>query len=278
MKTIIAATDFTDAASVAVDYASNIAIVTDCNLLLLHVSPFPISYGEIADRYIDAGDEVQKAEINIEKEKERVAAQTRGSVKISTLVLQGTLPEGIQQACAGHNVYAVVMGQSSQNSIERFLFGSHAAAATQQLPWPIMVIPPNVRFTGIRNLGVACDFNQVIDTIPVSEIRAIVKKFNATLHILNVRNSVRPTAFSPEVIQESAWLQDLLSDLQPVYHFVEGDDADKLIIDFADKQQLDLLMVIPKNHHWLSRLFRQRHSKNIVLHAHVPVLSVHQQD
>ncbi|MBK8520712.1 MAG: universal stress protein [Chitinophagaceae bacterium] len=42
------------------------------------------------------------------------------------------------------------------------------------------------------------------------------------------------------------------------------------------KNQIDLLVVMPHRHNLLSGLFHKSHTKQLVLHSHVPVMSIHQ--
>jgi nucleotide-binding universal stress UspA family protein len=99
-----------------------------------------------------------------------------------------------------------------------------------------------------------------------------VNDFHAELHILNTG---RKQVFKPEVIFESGLLQEMLADLKPAYHFISSENTDEGIINFAEKNLIDLLVVLPKRHGLLEKLVLKSHSKQLVLHSHVPVMSLH---
>ena len=101
-----------------------------------------------------------------------------------------------------------------------------------------------------------------------------VKNFNAEFHVLNVDYENRH--FKPETPEESLLLHTLFEELNPVYDFIESPEVEQGINKFAEKNKLDLLVTIPKKHKLLDGLFRKSATKQLVFHAHVPVLCVHE--
>jgi nucleotide-binding universal stress UspA family protein len=133
-------------------------------------------------------------------------------------------------------------------------------------------VPRDVRFSNIKKIGLACDFDNVVHTIPTDELRLLVKDFGAVLHVLNTG---KRTEFDPEVVFESGLLQEMIVDLKPEYHFITHDDVDKGILDFVDQNHIDLLIVLPKRRQLLEKLIHRSHTRQFVLHSHVPVMALH---
>ena len=67
----------------------------------------------------------------------------------------------------------------------------------------------------------------------------------------------------------------MLVSLKPNYHFITDKDTDEGIIDFAEKNHIDLLIVLPKRHGLLDKLIYKSHTKQLVMHSHVPVMALH---
>ena len=106
---------------------------------------------------------------------------------------------------------------------------------------PVIVIPPGAKFKEIKKIGLACDFKQVVDSTPVSEIREFVKLFNAELDVLNVDYKKKnPDAEKPE---QSLLLDTLLQDLNPSYFFIDNPVVEDGINEFAEKNNIDLLLI-----------------------------------
>jgi len=272
MKKIIAATDFSPAAENAVNYAADMADAIGAHLLLLHVCQLPVSFGDIPVAvYID--DLVKEAENDLAAVSDKVNHRLKGRVGMETRVLTGTYFEELETLCQEVKPYAVITGSQGKTRAERLLFGSHSVYAMQHLNWPMITVPAGATFHTIRNIGFACDFNEVIATTPVDEIKGLVHDFHAKLHILN---TAKMETFEPEVVFQSGMLQEMLESLQPSYHFIASDDVEEGILHFADENQIDLLIVLPKRHGLIDKLTHRSHTKQLVLHSHVPVMALHE--
>jgi nucleotide-binding universal stress UspA family protein len=114
----------------------------------------------------------------------------------------------------------------------------------------------------------------VIKTTPADMIKKITGEFNATLHVLNT--DYHNKHFSPGTPEQSALLHTMLEEVKPVYHFIEHKDIEDGINEFAEKNNLDLVIVIPKKHKLLEGLFRPGTTKQLVFESHVPVMCVHE--
>jgi nucleotide-binding universal stress UspA family protein len=276
MKTIVAPTNFSAASINAVNYAADMACVIGTSLSLLHVYPIPVSFSDVAAPAYSIAELVADAEEQMKLVKEKLMYRTRDRIKITTEIKQGDVVLGIDEYCHTINPYAVVMAAESNAVFERFLFGGKTINAVRQLAWPLIVVPPDVQFTSIKKIGLACDLKNVIDTIPIKEIKDLVKEFHAQLHVLHA-SSEADGALTAETVEESGWLQEILGGLNPEYHFIKGtEDIEQSINDFAEKNNLDLLIVIPKKHNLISKIFNHSHAKRLVLHAHVPVMAIHE--
>jgi nucleotide-binding universal stress UspA family protein len=276
MKTIIAPTDFSATSLNAVNYAADMACVIGTSLSLLHVCPIPVSLSDVPSPAYSTAELVANAEEQMKTVRENILYRTKDRIKINTEVKQGDVVLGIDEYCHTINPYAVVMATESNSAFERFLFGGKTINAVRQLAWPLIVVPPGVQFTSIKKIGLACDLKNVTDTIPVKEIKDLVKEFRAELHVLHATNQADGT-LTAETVEESGWLQEILAGLNPEYHFIKGAaDIEQSINDFAEKNNLDLLIVIPKKHNLISKIFQHSHAKQLVLHAHVPVMAIHE--
>ena len=275
MKTIVAPTDFSPISLNAVNYAADLACAIDAQLSVLHVCVNPVEVSEIAVPAYGALDLINDAEERMGKLKFDIEMRTRGQIKIYTQVAKGDIMTLIDRHCKAIHPYAVVMGAEGGGSFERFLFGGNTISAVKKLTWPVMVIPPGITFSGIRKVGLACDLNNVIHTVNFGEIKNLVSAFKASLHILHVRPD-DGSIYTAEVKEESTALQKAFEDLKPLYYYLRDKNIDERICEFAEKHQLDLLIIIPKDHDLIERIFKHSHSEKIVLHTQVPLMAIHE--
>ena len=276
MKTIVVPTDFSTISLNAVNYAADLACVIGTNLSLIHVCIIPITLSEVPPPTINMEELVTDAEEKIRELKEKINYRLGEKLTIYTVVKQGDVVSEIDEYCNTVNPYAVVMGAESYGAFERFLIGGgKTISSMRKLSWPLIVVPPEVKFVSMKKIGLACDLRDVVETIPGNEIKSLVTEFHAELHVLHV-NKEGEDDLEPESVEESGLLQEILVGLNPKYHFIRGTDIEKSISEFAEQNELDLLIVIPKKHNLISKMFQHSHSKRLVLQTHVPVMAIHE--
>lgn len=271
MKKILIATDFSEASYNAASYGTDMALAIGAEIVLLHVFQLPVPSSEVSIA-VSVEDIREEAEEMIAELKQKIAHKTQGKINIVTEVTMGAYFDELTTACERIKPYTVVIGSQGETAAGLFVFGSHAVYTMKHLTWPVITVPAATAFSAIKKIGLACDFDNVIDSIRVDEIKRLVNDFQAELHILNTG---KQTDFNPDVVFESGLLRSMLKKLNPKYHFISGENTDNSIMQFAEKNHLDLLLVMPKRHTLVERLFHKSHTKQFVLHSQVPVMALH---
>ena len=275
MKTIIVPTDFSPTATNAMNFAADMAVNINASLMLLHVYQVPVSMTDVPVVLVSSDELKKSAEKNLHESKEAVTHITSGKIRVYTEAVLGDVSDELEEVCEEIDPFAVIMGTRGASGVERVLFGSTTLTAIRHLKWPVIVVPPGKEYgAGIKKIGFACDFEKVVETTPVQFIRNMVKEFGAELHVLNVDHEGKH--FKPETPEESMLLHELIADLHPNYHFIEHADVEDGINDFVDKNNIDLLITIPKKHKLLDSLFKKSSTKQLVTQSHVPVMCVHE--
>lgn len=275
MKTIIVPTDFSPIATNAMHYAIDMAKKVNASLLLLHVYQVPVSFTDTPIVLVSIEDLRKGAEEQVAHLKTEVEHLTSGSLKVYTETRLGNVADELENLCNKINPFAVVMGTKGASGVERILFGSNTLTAIRHLTWPVICVPPGKTFgDGIKKIGFACDFKDVVKTTPTHYIVDFVKEFNAELDVLNV--DYHNKHFKPETPEQSALLHTMLEEAKPIYHFIEHADIEDGINEFAEKNNIDLIITIPKKHRLLEGVFKASSTKQLVYQSHVPVMCVHE--
>lgn len=275
MKTIIVPTDFSPIATNAMHYSIEMAKSVNASLLLLHVYQVPVSFTDTPIVLVSIEDLRKGAEEQIAHLKAEVEHLTSGSLKVYTETRLGNVADELENLCNKINPFAVVMGTKGASGVERILFGSNTLTAIRHLTWPVICVPPGKNYgNGIKKIGFACDFKDVVKTTPTHYIVDFVKEFKAELDVLNV--DYHNKHFKPETPEQSVLLHTLLEEANPVYHFIEHADIEDGINEFAEKNNLDLIITIPKKHRLLEGVFKPSSTKQLVYQSHVPVMCVHE--
>jgi len=80
------------------------------------------------------------------------------------------------------------------------------------------------------------------------------------------------TMTSDEKIKESQQVSELLYDLKPAYQTIISGDITNGINWFADKEKIDWMVMIPKKHNLVEKVFGRSQTKELLHHTHLPVL------
>lgn len=270
---MIVATDFSKTAHNACMYAADMAAKISAELVLFHVIPIPLAVSEIPVE-VDLGPEQEEAVLIIRELQKQIASRVHGRVATSMSVHVGTFFYELNKLCERIDPFLVIMGSQGSSAVEQTAFGEHSVYTMKHLSWPVITIPPGAWFGAVKTIGLACDFEHVAQTVPVEQIAVFVRSLGAKLHILNIDKKISP---NPDTVFESALLQDLFHDLKPTYDLLAGEKDDRAIIEFAEKNKIDLLIVLPKRHSLIDRLLHQSHTRQFVLYSSVPVLALHKE-
>lgn len=271
MKKILVATDFSLSATNAVNYAADMAMSINAGLLLLNVVQTPIGYSDLPI-VLNLEDLMRSSENDMDNLKKELLLKTAGKIIIETEVGMGGFFEELKTVCERIKPYAVVMGSQGKTAAEHLMFGSHAVHTVKHLAWPVITVPPNAAFTAVKKIGLASDLTKVIETTPFEKIKMLVNDFNAELHIINTG---KKEIFDADIVFESGLMQEMTLALKPTFHFIDNENTDEGIMDFAEKNEIDLLVVLPHRYNLLESIFHKSHTKQLVLHSHVPVMAIH---
>lgn len=274
MKTLLVPTDFSPAAVNATNYAADMALALGADLYLLHVYQVPIAVTDVPLVLVSVDELKQEAHHKLARLKSDVEHITSHKLNIRTEARLGDVVDELQNTCEEISPFAVIMGTTGHSAIERTLFGSTTLSTVRNLTWPVICIPKGKEYGGgIKKIGLACDLQQVEETTPFPAITDFVKEFNAELHVLNVEPPIQPPA---ELAEQTAILGTAINELHPQFHFIAHKDIEDGINEFAEQNNIDLLIAIPKKHKLLEGLFKPSSTRQLVMESHVPVMCIHE--
>ena len=107
--------------------------------------------------------------------------------------------------------------------------------------------------------------------MPAEEIEMIVRLFNAELEVFHTAKNEKVTSRDSV---NSLLLDHRLLTLNPRFHVVQSKDILMSITDLAKEYNIDLLIIIPKQH----GPFHKSQSKDFVFYAGVPLMAIHEND
>jgi nucleotide-binding universal stress UspA family protein len=274
MKLLIVPTDFSPISDNATKYAMDMALALGAKIMLVNMYQIPISFSEVPLVTISL-DQIRKiSEEKLTELKNNLTRISDNKIHVYAQSILGEVSEEVKKICEKLKPFAVIMGTRGVTGIGKFFLGSNSMSIIGKTETPVFVIPPGATFKPYKKIGLATDMQDVVHNMPVEEIREIITFFNADLHVLNVDYEMKHfTTYTPE---ESMNLDTILSGLNPIYNFIENKDIDEGLNEFAAKNNIDLLITLPKKHEILEKIFERSHTRDLIYHTTVPLMCIHQ--
>ena len=276
MKTILVPTDFSATARNAALYAIELGNQLKAAKIILYnayQSPviteptMPVMQMldiDTLNKISDDGMKLFKSSLNLD---------ALGNMQIEEINEFAVLPNSIGEICSRTGADLIIMGITEASKFEEVLIGSTAISVVKNTKIPVIIIPPNAACNKIKQVMLACDYKKVEETTPLEPIKKLLEATNAKLVVLNINQKQSNT----DKVQ-SELLQSMLQSFNPEFHNVNTEDFIGGINDFAETNNIDMIITIPKKHGWLEGLFKESYTKQLAFHSRVPLMCIHEED
>lgn len=269
MKQILVPIDFSETSINAARYALKFARKVGGSVSLLHAFLPPPVYPQI--------DGLMMSELGIRDMQERNLHELADKlhkddimIKVDAFVMDGNVSDAVRQFRNVKEVFMIVMGITGAGKLKQKLIGSNTLDVAKRAQIPVLIVPEEAVYSDITDLGLATDFREVAETIPEKNIRAVLDATGARLHVLNVDYEHAYT--NADTPFQSGLLETMFQQYSPRYHFIEHPDIAEALDQYALKLHIELLMVVPKKHHLVDKIFKGSQTKKLVFQSRVPVL------
>jgi len=271
MRTIIVPISFGNNALNAAQYAADLATVVGADLRLLYAIPPPspitrhpmpnFVYEEMRDSGYTLLDDIRT----------QLRKRTANKVLITTDLETGDVPEQLQALCRRIHPFLVVMGAGE--SLPEEPGSSNTLRAMHKLPYPLLIVPPNAQFHGVRQMAIACDeediYSGVTSALPF--LKDLNKMLGAKFDVVHVLISGRSAG---NAMREYDGWKSQLEAFGRQLHIIKQNAVDEGVQYFVEKHPVDWLLVLPKKHSLLE--FHKSKAKDIALKSPIPVMSLHE--
>jgi nucleotide-binding universal stress UspA family protein len=260
MKNVIIPIDFSDTSFNAARYAAQmLAGRKDMNVILYHMFEDEEDAGTTATYLESLKKELKgKGVANIEWVKEQ------GDDLIDSLSRLA-----YQKASA-----FIIMGITGKSAIAQVLVGSNTLKIAKENVCPVLIVPSDASFRGIKNVAFASDFENVELGPSATHLKQFLEVFKPNLHVVNV-NSEQYISLTEEYEEKKATLKSILSEYNPVFHFIRLYNVEDAINQFVEDKNIDVIITVPHYHSLWSQIFGS-HTKKLAYQSHVPVLAIHE--
>lgn len=288
---ILVATDFSETAAVALDWAAELATQQKARLELVHAITLPPSMPEFAPQTgPDFTLELQRA---ARQKLDETAATVRGRVpELDTLLAPGTPSRVILDRAEECNAELIVVGTRGLSGLRHLILGSTAERVVQRAHCPVLCIHPEDKggHRPIRSILVPTDFSADAE-LAIAKAHEILAPLESGAKLTLVHAFSLPieyTAYGP-IPMSVHYLKDAGLEAERRLFEVEerlkkegiavetvareGDPV-TVINDEAKKRNVDLIAMGTRGLTGVRHMFLGSTAERVVLHAPCPVLTV----
>lgn len=271
MKNILLPVDFSENSQIAVDFAFQLFKGEEVKFHLIHAYFPPMSTPEVA---LSVNELLKdQAEGQMDQFINEIRSRYSSSVgfNITHEYYFGDVAYVIEKQAERTKASMIIMGTKGASGIKEVLIGSNTSFVISNVDIPVLIVPENVSFKGIKNILFPVDLKSTDDSI-LTPMLEILIKYNSKLSLLYIHNE---DILSEETRTKlSKVYQDVLKEANHEYFYEFDQNIEKGIDQFVNEHAIDLIFMIKHKHSFFEKIFSESITRKMSMHAQVPLFIV----
>jgi len=257
IKKILIPIDFTSASENALRYASS--FINDdrtTELVMLHVLESEPS-----------AEEKSELEAGFHQLAKRVLSSTQSPYSFMTR--SGSLVETITSVLTEVGADMIMIGTKGADPDQEDA-NSNTSEIVLDTNVPVLVIPEKAPFA-MNQIALLLDKKEIDDFFVLGTLHTIARKFDADVHVLTIHTDKNQRESHSK---NESTLEYYLETLEYHCAFPENTDIERGIAEYVQEHQIDMVVILPRNHATKSTPSEGRLTKLLTLHTKVPLLTL----
>jgi nucleotide-binding universal stress UspA family protein len=182
----------------------------------------------------------------------------------------GSLENGIVYFLGNDNerIDLIIMGTGGAHGMKEFFGGTRTADVIDKSNVPVLVIPRNLQFRRPKKIALAYDYNGIANQSTLDVLKTFAHIYNAEFHIFNIAENAR--GYRDNDLRSIETFDKEFGKVH--YDTRAGNDIEKEIENYVMLNAIDILAIIPREHGFFERLFRETTTEKLAYHTLVPLL------
>ena len=166
------------------------------------------------------------------------------------------------------------MGTKGTTKINGGEMGSNTCDVITKVKCPILVIPENAKFNGIKNIAFLTDYNCIYRNKIITRLSETLDLHRSPLRVLHIK--AQNTGLTAAQTDNKGFLHYFFKDKKHSFHFVENKELEIGIQDFVETWDISLVSIVAKNLNLIQRLLLRPAVKSMNYSVNVPFLVLHE--
>lgn len=276
MKNILIPTDFSKNAWNAIAYAMEFFKNERCFFYILHTYTPSFyrmdyilggpSFSAIPDKGLDisqAGLEKTVADIK--------AAYNNPGHTYEMVSAFNILTDEIIEQSEDKDIDLVVMGTQGATGAKEIFLGSNAVYVIRKAKVPVLVVPEGFAYRPARKILFPTDYWSHYKDSELALLIALAKMHQALVTVLHVQEE---SPLTEKQLENKDMLDNSLKQLSYQMEELQGAYMPDAVIEYAERNQADMIVMMNRKHSFLQRLLVQQNIDEIGFHVKVPLLVI----
>lgn len=259
MKTFVLATDFTDSAAQAADYALALATQFHARLVIVH------AYEQRADGPTDS----VYTPAPLERIRERLMRSSKGHVDIAVVAKYGEPRASIETVVAEEQADLLIMALSDERPYTARFMGSLPTDMIPQTVVSMLILPPGSSYKPMKTVVLAIDLSEPTDAVTLGKAKEFVQALGVSLDIICMDDD--PDAHRKEAAKR---IRELFDGLPHTFSFLPGYDLTITLDDYFVAHPADLIIMLPKHHNRIAIWLTESVTQQVARQSLLPVLAI----
>lgn len=265
MQTFIVATDLSDIAQNAVIYTLNAAKEINARVVIFHLYKFSSHTANSLVSTKNLDEMISRKKTTLEK----MASQYQDTfnIPVSAEIRLGDFMEEVQSVVESYQASILIMGMPPK-TFEQELLGNNTTTAIFTYKFPILAIPQDVQYKGIKSILFACDLRKGIQELVLDKVKQYAQLFKAKVEVYFVGEAYKQ-------MQEEQQLNTALADIDYEYKAAKQTDSiNKMIMAEALSIHADIIIMTPHKYGFWSSIIHQSKTRAMSSNGKIPLLSI----
>lgn len=267
MQNILVATDYSETADDAIEYAAELSKRLGTSLIIFHAYNFPpVLHG--MGIYHDFWFYSKQNENDIRELGDIIRKKYK--IPVESIARQGSVVEEINGLIDEKKIDLVVMGLNS-DKLNSNLLGTTSSVMFEKIICPILAIPCKTKFKAFKKVVLATDYKDE-EAFDFKILEEIVNLYNADFSVLNVNNLVN--LITNEEAAAGLHLGNFLPSHHLTFQSLENDDIVNGIVNYVNEKKPDVVVMLSKKHELIEKFTKPSFTRKLINETSVPLLAL----
>ena len=191
-------------------------------------------------------------------------------------LIEGDLFSGFEFYENRNTIDLIIMGTKGAQGIKKLFKGSNTSNLMLQTNTPILIIPEKTHYESLNKILWASDFKPLINPNSLDLLKKIALDTGSSIRIAHVKTSNKKTNSQARI--EKRWEDQYFGrEIRHSFKKIRRSSVSKGINFYLNhKDDNDLLVLIRRQHGFMDKLFRKKHSEEFAQSPTLPVMIIHE--